>query len=182
MPENWQLISGIAGVAGLLLGIGVARRSHAESQVHTTVGHIFNYFAAAGLVAVPVSAITGLVIGNFRTGVTLAIVGLAIAIVWVLLHAIPESLALRDKPPAAQVSYFRLTWNRWKAVGQPIGDFNSRLLMGLLYFTLMLPFGLLLRVPSGARLNLKPAEQNGSLWINRDRQPDLTIEEARRQS
>lgn len=182
MPENWQLIGAIAGTAGILLGILVARRSHEENRVYTTIGHVFNYLAAAALVALPIAAITGLAVGKFLAGVTLAVYGLGVAIVAVLLHAIPETLALRGKPPSMRRGYFKVAWERWKSTGQPIGDFNSRVIMGLLYFTILLPFGFIMRGPSGARLNLKPSEQDGSLWITRDRQPDLTIEDARRQS
>jgi hypothetical protein len=64
-------------------------------------------------------------------------------------------------------------WRGWLRVGRAIGDFVARVVLTLLYFTLVVPFGLvsrLLRDP----LDLKPKKPG---W--RERQPIAgTLDEA----
>lgn len=45
-------------------------------------------------------------------------------------------------------------WNGWKAFAQATGGFQSRVLLGLFYFSVVAPFGILVRVlgdPLGRR-------------------------------
>ena len=65
-------------------------------------------------------------------------------------------------------------------VSRPIGDFNARLLMGLFYFTLLLPFGALSRLFSD-RLRLKKPPDGALLWLPREQALDSTVDDARRQ-
>lgn len=179
MPD-WQLIVLIAGAAGLLIGILLVRRSHQDIPVLTAPGHVFHYLAAVAIAAVPFGVITGLVIGAFKTGVQVAVVALGAAIVLVLLHALPESLARRSRPRLKR-GVFRIMWDRWTTLAKPIGDFNARVLMGLFYFTVLLPFGLINRLTSD-RLQLKKVPTGQSLWMSREPAIDLTLDDARRQS
>lgn len=39
-------------------------------------------------------------------------------------------------------------WRSWSELGRYIGDFQARLLLTLLYFTWIVPFGLLVRLSS----------------------------------
>lgn len=39
-------------------------------------------------------------------------------------------------------------WRKWKALAWKIGNFQARVLLSLLYFTLLLPFGVGLRLLS----------------------------------
>lgn len=69
-------------------------------------------------------------------------------------------------------------WAGWKRVGGFIGDFIGRLILTLFYFTLVLPFGLVMRIfrdPLTLRRDLHPA------WQVRD-DDDPTLENARRLS
>ncbi|TFH36256.1 MAG: hypothetical protein E4G99_05395 [Anaerolineales bacterium] len=69
-------------------------------------------------------------------------------------------------------------WQGWKRVGGFIGDVLGRLVLTLLYFTLVLPFGLLMRFfrdPLALRRNGPPA------WQSR-KPDDATMEAARRLS
>ena len=178
MP-GWQTIALIAGGAGLLIGIPVARRSHQISPILSGIGHVFNYLASVAMVAVPLAVITGLVIARFRSGVLVAVVALGAALLMVIVYAVPESVARRSHPKLTG-NFFGLAWERWTVVAKPIGDFNAWLLMGLFYFTLMLPFGALTRLFSD-RLRLKKASAGEELWLAREQQAELTLDDARRQ-
>lgn len=178
MP-NWQTIALIASGAGLLIGIFVARRSHQADPLLSPVGHVFHYLASGAVVAVPLAIITGIVLADLRSGVAVAVGSLVAALLLVVLHAVPESIARRNQPKLTG-NVFSLAWERWITIAKPIGDFNAWLLMGLLYFTLLLPFGALSRLFSD-RLRLKKARDGEPLWLARERSAELTLDEARRQ-
>lgn len=52
------------------------------------------------------------------------------------------------------VSTLKRLWSGWKRVAKVIGDFQARVLLTVLYFTVLLPFGLAMRV-FGDRLHIK---------------------------
>ncbi len=68
--------------------------------------------------------------------------------------------------------FLKRLWSAWKEIAACIGDFQSRLLLTLFYFTIALPFGLLLRLVSDPlRVRRPPA---GTGWLRRQAQnPDL---------
>jgi hypothetical protein len=72
----------------------------------------------------------------------------------------------------------RRFWAGWKKVGHIIGDFIGRLVLSLLYFTVVLPFGLGLRI-SADPLALKKTSK-ASFWIERTTK-DVDLKAARRQ-
>ena len=51
-------------------------------------------------------------------------------------------------------------WNTWKRVGQAIGDFIARIVLTIFYFSLLLPFGIGVRLFSDP-LNLRTKEELG---------------------
>ena len=69
-------------------------------------------------------------------------------------------------------------WNTWKRVGQAIGDFIARIVLTIFYFSLLLPFGIGVRLFSDP-LNLRTKEELG--WIKRTSR-DITLEDGWRQS
>lgn len=69
-------------------------------------------------------------------------------------------------------------WEAWKRFGQAIGDFIGRLILSLLYFTVVLPFGVGVRLFSDP-LRLKRGE-GASHWLARTTK-DLTVEDGRKQ-
>ena len=76
------------------------------------------------------------------------------------------------------MSIWRKIWEGWKRVGGWIGDFIGRLFLTLFYFTLVLPFGLLMRIFRDP-LRLRHSGPPG--WL--DREPEeRTLEGARRLS
>ncbi len=72
----------------------------------------------------------------------------------------------------------RTIWNTWKAFSATLGDFQSRIVLTLFYFTIVVPFGVGLRL-FGDPLRLKGFRQ-ATAWP--DRSPtEATLEEARQQ-
>ncbi|GIW39972.1 MAG: hypothetical protein KatS3mg076_0549 [Candidatus Binatia bacterium] len=58
-------------------------------------------------------------------------------------------------------SVWRRLWEGWKRFAHAVGVFNTRVIMTLLYFVVVLPFGIVVRVVSDP-LRLKPPP--GSNW------------------
>ena len=69
-------------------------------------------------------------------------------------------------------------WQAWKRIAEKIGHFQARLLWGFLYFVLVAPFALGLKVLADP-LRIKK-RSSPSWWLEHPRQT-LTLEEARRQ-
>ena len=97
------------------------------------------------------------IILHWRT--ILAVIALAVAI-WFCLPA-----GLRAKISA-----------RWKKIGHAIGNFQARILLTVIYYVLVLPFGLVVRVFSDSMHMKKRPEK----WFDHPPIPN-TLEEARRQ-
>lgn len=56
----------------------------------------------------------------------------------------------------------RKAWDAWKRIAQKIGNFQARVLLTLIYGSLILPFGLLIRLfADPLRLRQRPEE-----WID----------------
>ncbi len=67
-------------------------------------------------------------------------------------------------------------WEGWKKFGHAVGNFQARLLLTLIYYVLVLPFGLGVRLFSDS-MNMK---KRPSKWFDHPSLPN-TLEEARRQ-
>lgn len=72
----------------------------------------------------------------------------------------------------------RIIWEKWKRVGQVIGDLIGRVVLTIFYFTLMLPFGIGVRL-LGDPLAIKTGMEPG--WISRKTR-DQKLDDARRLS
>jgi hypothetical protein len=94
---------------------------------------------------------------HWRT--VLAVVALALAL-WACLPA-----SLRTK-----------LWEGWKKFGHAVGNFQARLLLTLIYYVLVLPFGLMVRLFSDSMHTKKRPGK----WFDHPAIPN-TLEEARRQ-
>ncbi len=70
----------------------------------------------------------------------------------------------------------RKIWHGWKRFGQIIGDFLGRLVLTIFYFTLFVPFALIVRFLMDP-LALRTTGQ--SKWLERKTQ-DLTLDDSRR--
>ena len=69
-------------------------------------------------------------------------------------------------------------WAGWKKIGGFIGDFIARVVLTLLYFTLVLPFGLITRL---GRDPLDILETRAASWLSRTTH-DQTLDDGRRLS
>ena len=76
------------------------------------------------------------------------------------------------------MSIWKRIWEGWKRVGGMIGDFMGRLILTMFYFTLVLPFGLIMRLFSDP-LTLKT--KDSPTWQPRD-EDQATLDSARRLS
>jgi len=63
-------------------------------------------------------------------------------------------------------SWFSNLWESWKEIAEYIGDFQARLLLTIFYFTIAVPFGLLVRLFSDPlQTRVLPEE---TAWLRRD--------------
>ena len=74
----------------------------------------------------------------------------------------------------------RKLWNRWKAFGQKIADFQARLILTLVYFIVALPFGVFVRLLSDP-LAVKNQRSRETMWFPKNAD-EPTLENARRQA
>lgn len=70
-------------------------------------------------------------------------------------------------------------WNAWKGFAQRMGNYQSRVLMGFIYFTVILPFGLIITL-LGDRLGIKRASKSSN-WQPKELPLKPSLDEARRQ-
>lgn len=66
--------------------------------------------------------------------------------------------------PAAEApqNLLRRAWEGWKKIAHVIGVFNTRVIMSLLYFVIVLPFGLIFRMVSDPMQLGEPGQSN---WV-----------------
>ena len=69
-------------------------------------------------------------------------------------------------------------WNKWKTFAQALADLQARILLTLVYFIIVAPFGLLVRLLSDP-LVIKHVPHR-SMWFPKHN-PEQTLEGARRQ-
>jgi len=73
----------------------------------------------------------------------------------------------------------RKIWERWKIIAQKIGDFQARLILTLVYFIAVMPFGILVRLLSDP-LAVKKKNRE-TMWFPKELD-EPTLENARRQA
>ena len=66
--------------------------------------------------------------------------------------------------PAGLRAFFVKLWEGWKRFGKKLADFQARLLLSIVYFTIILPFGFAVRLLADP-LAIKPGRPHG--WIDR---------------
>ena len=76
------------------------------------------------------------------------------------------------------MSVLRKIWQAWKRFGQLMGDLLARLVLTVFYFTILLPFGLIVTLFSDPLHLRRVAGQ--PLWSARST-GDQTLDDARRQ-
>jgi hypothetical protein len=71
--------------------------------------------------------------------------------------------AVSPVPPG----FFRRFWQGWQRFGKKVADVQARVLLSIVYFTVVMPFGIAVRLLADP-LAIKPGRRRG--WI--DRAPD----------
>lgn len=76
------------------------------------------------------------------------------------------------------MNFLHRFWHLWKRIGRLIGDFIGRVVLTVFYFTVLVPFGLGVRLFSDS-LRLKETG-NPSHWLERETR-DRALSDAERQ-
>ena len=90
------------------------------------------------------------------------------------MSSLTQTLAPATAPPQ---SILRRAWEGWKKIAHVIGVFNTRVIMSILYFLIVLPFGLVFRLFSDPLQLREPTESN---WVAQPQQ-DHNLDTARNQ-
>lgn len=78
-----------------------------------------------------------------------------------------------------KISMHKRLWEWWKPVAHKIGNFNARVILTVFYFTLFVPFALLVKYATDP-LRIKTKTRKG--WIHRTEQTmNDPLERARKQ-
>jgi hypothetical protein len=85
---------------------------------------------------------------------------------------------MQAPPVSGRPGALRRLWEGWKRLGRKLGDVQARLLLSVVYFTVIAPFALAVRW-AGDPLAIKRGSPRG--WRPRPPAPPLTLERARRQ-
>ncbi len=75
------------------------------------------------------------------------------------------------------MTILKRAWNTWKRLGQKIGDFLARVVLSVFYFTVFMPFALVVRLFQDP-LRQKPKKLD-SYWEDR-RAQTASLDDARR--
>jgi hypothetical protein len=73
------------------------------------------------------------------------------------------------------MNVLRRIWAKWLEIGQVIGDFIARILLTIFYFTIFMPFGLVVRLASDP-MDIKRSQPK---WLDR-KTHDLALDDSRR--
>ena len=92
-------------------------------------------------------------------------------------HTMPTKTK-QSKPAIQEGSFMRQLWERWKSFSAEMGNFQGRMLLGIFYFIVVTPFGILVRIFSDP-LKIK-SMQASTFWQNYT-ETSSEIEDARRQ-
>lgn len=99
-----------------------------------------------------------------------------------LLHPNTPAPMSPDTPaphPPSPLAPLLKWWEGWKSFSREMGNFQSRILLGLFYFFVVTPFGIGVRA-FGDPLNLRRAGRSSN-WKSRDDAADISLDEGRKQ-
>lgn len=74
----------------------------------------------------------------------------------------------------------RKLWDRWLVLARKIGKFQSRIILTLFYFVIVLPFGLAVRLLADP-LHIRRRAPDDTAWLSRTTR-DVELADAQRQS
>jgi hypothetical protein len=88
------------------------------------------------------------------------------------------AVADKDAPPADEGTWLWTLWGRWKGLAAKMGNYQGRLLLAAFYFTVITPWGILIRLLSDP-LKMRSSIET-SFWNLREGSA-AELSEARRQ-
>ena len=65
-------------------------------------------------------------------------------------------------------SFFKRVWQKWLRVGKIIGHYNTKLLLGLMFYTVFTVYGLVAKLLRKDFLDLKMREGAVSYWTEKE--------------
>ena len=163
-----EFLSGLALV--LLTLVGYSSGSVLGAKGRTAVPSILDLIVVVVLWVVALAARS--VLGKWNSIVIWLVIGLCLGAILARVRAASYS-------KAEPSDMGKGVWNAWKGFSQRMGNYQSRVLMAFIYFTVVLPFGLgttLLGDPMGIK---RPS--GISNWQPKDLSVSPSTEEARRQ-
>lgn len=77
------------------------------------------------------------------------------------------------------MNFIQLAWERFSILARVFGDMQARVIATLMYFTVILPFGLIMRAGENP-FHQRPDDTAAATWLKRE-PVDNTLEGASRQ-
>ena len=68
---------------------------------------------------------------------------------------------------------FKAIWQKWMKIGKIIGYYNTKLLLGLMFYTVFTLYGLIARLLKKDFLDLKIREDTRSYWKGKEKENGL---------
>jgi hypothetical protein len=162
----------IAGIALVLLTlVGYSSGSVIGARGRTPTPRILDLLV---LVVLWVAALTTRsTLGKWSAIVIWLVIGLAVGIIL-------ARMRIDSYPKAQPLNLGPGLWNAWRGFARRMGNYQSRVLMALIYFVVVLPFGVGVTLLSDP-LNIK-RPQGASNWQPKELPLKPSIQEAREQS
>jgi hypothetical protein len=105
-------------------------------------------------------------------------VGLLMGIVMILFQRKTYPLERKNINMPTNLGSWKYLWEGWKVFGTRLGNYQSRILLGLFYFPVIIPFGIIVRLFQDPLQ--RKVHQAESRWIPRDKS-NFDIETIQRQ-
>ncbi len=112
------------------------------------------------------------------------VLGLILGAIVAAIRADSFAKAKAGQPPSSSAGFFGRIWQSWKGFSRRMGNYQSRVMMAFLYFTVVLPFGLgvtLLGDPLHIKRATKWADSTSTNWKQKQLPLNPSLEEAGRQ-
>ena len=69
-------------------------------------------------------------------------------------------------------SFFKGIWQKWKKIGELIGYYNTKLLLGLMFYTLFTLYGLVAKLMRKDFLDVKMRSDVESYWKEKEKEEE----------
>jgi len=177
-----EFISGLALI--LLSTVGYSSGASLGARGRTAVPGVLDLVVVVGMWVV--ALLTRQALGKWYAIALWVVVGLILGALLARARLGRYAKEVEPVPAAAPAPGLRGAWERWKVFSRKMGNYQSRVLMAFLYFTVVMPFGLGLTL-LGDPLAIKrsPSQSNpegvASHWQPKELPARPSLEEAGRQ-